>query len=204
MNFSKNFTARVYFIRIFCYIVYFIASAFIGKIVIMLLYPFMQYFINDYNEQIFNIVWYIINLLVMYAVMMFFISREGFSDMERRCYSVVKNILASLSAAILFFGILSFFYFFPQFEGYAYIISLYFSYESVWYFIPDFAVFNIIPLFFIYTGAILILNITLTSVGYSGGRKKWIEFKKNKIERLKAEKSAREEAERLDQIYRRR
>lgn len=204
MNFSKNFTAHVFLTRIFCYIVYFIASAFIGKIVIMLLYPFMQYFINDSNTQIFDMVWYIINLLVMYAVMMFFISREGFADMERRCYSVVKNIFAALSAALLFFGILSFFYFFPQFTNYAYIISFYFSYEAAWYFMPDFAVFNIIPLFFIYTGAVLILSIVLTSFGYSGGRKRWIEYKRNKIEKRIAEKAARAEAERLEQIYKRR
>lgn len=204
MNFSKNYTARVFFTRIFCYIIYLIVSAFIGKIVIMLLYPFMQYFINDRNIEIFNIVWHIINLLVMYIVMMFFVSRDGFSDMDYSRYSVLKNIFTSTASAVLFFGILLFFYFFPQFTDYSYIISMYFSYEAVEYFLPDFAIFNIIPLFLLYTGTILILIIVLTSFGYSGGRKRWIQYKKDKIDRLLTEKAAREEAERIDQIYRRR
>lgn len=199
MNISDiNFKAKNIIFRAAAFIIYFAVSGFAGKLAAIFASPAVNFFTGE-NLELKAIILYILSVAVMFALISFFSSREGYGDMELSRFSLLRDIVSCIVAALIFFTLCFILYY----AGYAGEITAAENDKSIlWYFfmpyfMPDAAVeflanfeigegYSISALIqghigqnVFFLALTMLLCILFMSLFYAYGRPLWIKAKNN-------------------------
>lgn len=180
MDYAKNFKIKNIIFRSVAFVLYFLASGFMGKMCVILIEPVFLIALRQYPETK-NIILYIISAIIMIAAVSFFSRREGYNDTDLLRFSYLRTILSYTISGIIFYCIV---FFAPRLnipDITEYFFTPYFLPDEINNIISDFAA---IPKWISLLLSIF-LCVVFSMIFYRTGRTGWIAIKKKKIAQAK-------------------
>ena len=92
---------REMLVRILMFIIYFIIAGLSGKLITLFVRPILSFFTKN-NPDLESIILYFFAVVVMFAALSFFSFRDGCNDAEFLKFSLARNILSYIAAALIF------------------------------------------------------------------------------------------------------